>query len=408
MYFQVYIYKLLKNRVIVKKKNLIAAILVCGCVGQAFASEQVVTDCESGMLSVLLSPQDAKVTTKLTVSGEMDARDFRYLQDSFPVLDKLDIENVKISAYEGVKGTLLCTDLKTGEREDCSFNRLYPENELPEYCFQYPDKERQTAFTVILPKSIKSIGQRAFSWVTPLEVIIPDDIVVDSLGLGVFEYTDLDTIILPASVTAFEGQLFWQCRQLEYADLSKTQITFLPPLTFGDCKSLKKVLLPATLDSIAHQAFQIVGEWNLDTIVMCSPVPPKCASAPYSSFLGIDFVDKELVLEVPEGTLQAYADAGYGQWFTVKETENGTTTSIPVVEFVPDEVIVYPNPVEDILYIKSNEGLTKGFLMDNLGRKIGFISTLQSSINMADLPAGVYFLLLETENGVKKQKIFKK
>ena len=78
------------------------------------------------------------------------------------------------------------------------------------------------------------------------------------------------------------------------------------------------------------------------------------------------------------------------------------------MEFVPDEVIVYPNPVEDILYIKSNEGLTKGFLMDNLGRKIGFISTLQSSINMADLPAGVYFLLLETENGVKKQKIFKK
>ncbi len=389
-----------------KKKNLIAAILVYGCVGQGIASEQVVTECESGMLSVLLSSQNAKATTKLTVSGEMDARDFRYLQDSFPVLDMLDIENVKINSYEGTQGTFRCTNGRTLEREDCSFIQLHPENELPEFCFSDPNKVRQTTFTVVLPKSIKSIGRHAFAYVTPLEVILPDDILLDSIGANAFELTDLDTIILPASVNAINRQLFWNCRQLEYADLSQTQITFLPVLTFGDCNSMKKVLLPSTLDSIANQAFQLMGEYNLDTVVMYSSVPPKYASAPYNSFYITG--DKEIILEVPKGTLAAYADAGYGQWFTIKEMEN-QTTSVPVVEFAPDEVIAYPNPVEDILYIKSVEGLTaKGFLMDNLGRKIRFFSALPSSINMSGLPAGIYYIWLETENGIKKQKIFKK
>ncbi len=392
-----------------KKKNLIAAIFIFGCMAQAFASGQVITNCEAGMLSVLLKPEDAAVTMNLTISGEMDARDFRYLQDSFPVIRRLDIENVKIVSYQGKSGTLWCTDRKN-QREDCTLDRLYPEDELPEWAFSnWYNQDRIAIYCIILPKSLRSIGEQAFSNLVPLSLIMPDDITLDSIGMRAFSMTDLDTIVLPASVTSLGLHMFWKCDKLEYADFSETQITFLPQLTFGDCSSLKKVLLPATLDSISHQAFQIVGGCLLDTIVMYSPVPPKYpTTAPYTVPFMIDFGDKEVILEVPEGTQEAYINAGYGQWFAVVEMGK-ESTSISIAESFSGEIIIYPNPVEDILYIKLPEGsAAKGFLTDSSGRKTGIVSASKPSINMADYPAGLYFLQIETEKGITVQKIIKK
>jgi hypothetical protein len=88
------------------KKFFLTAIFVLGCMGQMVASERNITGCEPGKLSVLLNSTDAKTTTTLILSGEIDARDFRYLQDSFPVLNVLDIENVKIKSYDGRGGTI--------------------------------------------------------------------------------------------------------------------------------------------------------------------------------------------------------------------------------------------------------------------------------------------------------------
>jgi hypothetical protein len=260
---------------------------------------------------------------------------------------------------------------------------------------------------IILPTNIRSIGERAFSGISKLEFIIPEGCLLDSIGNNVFEYTELDSIVLPETITAIELQLFWQCAKLEYADLSKTQITFLPQLTFGDCDSLKKVLLPPTLDSISNQAFQLMQNHNnLDTLVIYAVNPPKYLKSS-TPFFG-DFTSREIILEVPKGSLQAYMAAGYDQWFTVKEMEDETPTSVASAESGKSEMIAYPNPVNDILYLQQPEGsFDKGYLIDNLGRIVKLISLSESSINVAMLPKGIYHVIYKTENGIMKQKIYK-
>ncbi|MGH1520162.1 T9SS type A sorting domain-containing protein [Chryseobacterium sp. JK1] len=69
---------------------------------------------------------------------------------------------------------------------------------------------------------------------------------------------------------------------------------------------------------------------------------------------------------------------------------------------------VYPNPVTDYIYIKNNTFSTYR-LMDETGKTLSSESLQEnSSINVKNLPAGIYYLLLQSDKEVKSIKVMKK
>ena len=69
---------------------------------------------------------------------------------------------------------------------------------------------------------------------------------------------------------------------------------------------------------------------------------------------------------------------------------------------------VYPNPATDYIYIKNNKFRTYQ-LIDETGKTLSSESLQEnSSINIKNLPAGIYYLLLQSDKEVKSIKVMKK
>jgi beta-glucanase (GH16 family) len=75
------------------------------------------------------------------------------------------------------------------------------------------------------------------------------------------------------------------------------------------------------------------------------------------------------------------------------------------------DIIVYPNPVENIINIKVPNHLlgTKGKIYSILGQEVSSFSLheIQSSIDVSNFKNGIYFLNVEMNNGFKTFKIIK-
>ena len=67
---------------------------------------------------------------------------------------------------------------------------------------------------------------------------------------------------------------------------------------------------------------------------------------------------------------------------------------------------IYPNPVKELLSIRTSESIKKVQILDTSGR-IMENALNSNSLQVADLKAGVYFLRVETYNGIKTVKFIK-
>ncbi len=77
---------------------------------------------------------------------------------------------------------------------------------------------------------------------------------------------------------------------------------------------------------------------------------------------------------------------------------------------------IYPNPANDMLYIKSASGITGEFkivLSNVIGQTLSMKETgsqngfLEASFNVSDLPAGIYFLTVSSHNTKEVLKVEK-
>lgn len=108
--------------------------------------------------------------------------------------------------------------------------------------------------TVILPSTIKSIGNNAFLGCTSLDSInLPNSII--NLGAGAFrDCKKLINIIIPESLSVIEGGTFAGCISLREVDLPNS-ITYIGNQAFSNCKSLQTLKLSNTLKTICDKAF---------------------------------------------------------------------------------------------------------------------------------------------------------
>lgn len=71
------------------------------------------------------------------------------------------------------------------------------------------------------------------------------------------------------------------------------------------------------------------------------------------------------------------------------------------------DINIYPNPVKDILYLKSKEKIVKAEIYDSAGRILSSVSLNGDSINVSELNKGNYMIKFSTKNQSGTQKFIK-
>jgi PKD repeat protein len=120
---------------------------------------------------------------------------------------------------------------------------------------------------------------------------------------------------------------------------------------------------------------------------------------------------------IPTGTALVSGTTYYASQ-TVNGCESPTRLSITMTEgnclgndsFDFNQIIVYPNPVSDILTISSTQELSSIEVIDLLGRTLfrKTNSNIETQIDMSSLPTATYLVQVKVDSQVKTYKIIKK
>lgn len=235
----------------------------------------------AGGLSTTLTTAEFTSVTNLTITGSIDARDFKCMRDGITKLAVLDISAAKIEAYSGNGGTSTSTT-------------SYLANEIPEFSFTNSSYNGKASLeSVILPISNKSISNNAFYGCTGLKSISISDS-VSSIGeyafyecsaLTIINFPDsltsikkyafkgctaLASLTIPCSVSSIEESAFWCCSGLTSViigdTITTTGNTSIGSYAFSGCYSLTNVIIGNSVTSIGSSAFYICNRLSSVTI----------------------------------------------------------------------------------------------------------------------------------------------
>ena len=108
--------------------------------------------------------------------------------------------------------------------------------------------------SITIPNSVTNIGIYAFSSCESLQSItIPNS--VTSIGDEAFSWCEsLQSVTIPNSVTGIGDKAFGGCKSLQSVTIPNS-VTSIGDKAFGGCKSLQSVIIPNSVTSIGDQAF---------------------------------------------------------------------------------------------------------------------------------------------------------
>jgi len=161
---------------------------------------------------------DLNTINNLTITGTIDARDFKTMRDEIAGLSIVDLRNASITAYSGTGGT------------SWSENLDYLANAIPLYAFtnKTSSEDRTTITSIIIPSSVTSIGAYAF-----------------------YRCGSLKSVTIPNSVTNIGYNAFQECKGLSMITLPNS-LTTIENMAFLDCKGLSKITIPNSVTSISN------------------------------------------------------------------------------------------------------------------------------------------------------------
>lgn len=272
----------------------------------ANAQSKLVTVSTPGTLSTYISSAEKTSITLLTISGNIDARDFVFLRDKMVHLSTLNLGNASIKAYTGKEGTYKNVD------------QAYTANSIPDYAFYDPSLYlyKSSLTSLVLPATLVSIGKQAFyfSWNLSGTITLPSSVTnigdfafygcysIDAFSTtktnprystsGGILYSKLaDTILicpnaktgilsLPASVKHIHESAFENCYNLSPFALP-TGLISIGKYGFANCSGISgNLILPGTLKRIEDGAFYAC--YNLTGTV---EIPASLTDIGYSCFL---------------------------------------------------------------------------------------------------------------------------
>ena len=121
---------------------------------------------------------------------------------------------------------------------------------IGDHAFSYCDSLSE----IVIPSSVTSIGDHAFSYCDSLsEIVIPSS--VTSIGDSAFSYCDsLSEIVIPSSVTSIGKDAFSWCNFLSEIVIPSS-VTSIGDSAFSYCDSLSEIVIPSSVTSIGKDAF---------------------------------------------------------------------------------------------------------------------------------------------------------
>jgi len=226
-----------------------------------------------GTLKNLLTSTELKTVTTLTLSGNIDARDFAFMRDKMSLLSVLDLTLVNIKAYSGNDGT------NTG------VNTAYQANEIPVYAFYNPllMTYKPGLTSIKFPVSIYKIGEYAFYYCSNLAstITIPAGLIKigDYAFYGCTSITAFSVVSSNPRYSSGNGVLFNKNQDSLFIFPSAKGNTYSIPSTvkyigksaFDNCYKVTSVNIPSSVTGIGSYAFSgcsgITGDLTLPSSV---------------------------------------------------------------------------------------------------------------------------------------------
>ena len=127
----------------------------------------------------------------------------------------------------------------------------------------------QNIESYIIPDSVTSIGDSAFWGCSSLSSIVIPDGVTSIRECAFSDCSSLSNIVIPDSVTSIGDSAFWGCSSLS-SIVIPDGVTSIRECAFSDCSSLSNIVIPDSVTSIGDSAFW--GCSSLSSIVIPSSV----------------------------------------------------------------------------------------------------------------------------------------
>ena len=303
------------------RQLLISFLLVASTLGATAQVSKTYYVSKPGTLISMMTEEEANSITHLTLTGKLNAEDFRHLRDEFPSLKVLDISNAEIKMYSG----------KAGTYPNGKFY-IYMANFVPAYAFSNVEK-------VILSEKIKNIEDAAFKGCDNLKIcqirkktapnLLPealaDSVTAIFVPLGssdayrfknrwenfaFIEGEPLEATIQVGAMGKLEDEIMkagLQPRDINFLtiegkldnadfkllrdympnlvslDISKTNATSIPDFTFSQKKYLLKIKLPHNLKTIGQRVFS-----NCGRLAGTLELPASVTAIEFGAFMGCD------------------------------------------------------------------------------------------------------------------------
>jgi hypothetical protein len=260
--------------------------------------------------------------------------------------------------------------------------------------------------SVTIPNSVITIGEGAFIDCPGLSVVnIPDG--VADIGLVVFKMcTGLTRIEVSAGNSAYsslDGVLYNKNQTTLIWYPSNTAgdsfaipdgVTNIGEYAFDECPGLISVTIPNSVTTISEYAFVMNSNLNEFFVSWMNPI-----SVSSWAFVGVSF--STFTLHIPVGTKGTYQAADV--WKNFNMVDDVITNTVNVES---QSVRIYPNPTDGEINISGENRICAVRIFDISGKQV--MGTKKTTFSIAHLPAGLYYVNVQTDKGMSTHKIIKR
>lgn len=231
-------------------KNTTSGIEETLTVSQSAKGKRVKVHVEkAGTLSDYIAESEKLNVEELEVSGNLGGKDIAFIREMAGTYNHANTEGKLV--YLDMTEANIVADGEYYLPNSSGKEYLPTENTIGERMFTSRGLQ-----TILLPKSVTSIDDRAFSSCHSLNKVVIYENSVKTIGMAAFEYcSSLADIVLPEGVTTIARSAFNGCSALKSIVLPEG-MTLIKKWTFADCSSLVDVTLPSTMTTLEYGAFE--------------------------------------------------------------------------------------------------------------------------------------------------------
>ena len=230
-------------------KNTTSGIEETLTISQSAKGKRVKVHVEKpGTLSDYIAESEKLHIEELEVSGNLGGKDIAFIREMAGTYNHANTEGKLV--YLNMTEANIVADGEYYLRTSSGKEYLPTENTIGEHMFSSRGLQ-----TILLPKSVISIDDQAFSSCRSLNKVVIYENSVKTIGMVAFEYcSSLADIVLPEGVTTIGREAFRSCSSLSHIDLPEG-VTTIGHGTFSGCEKLSNVTLPNSLTTIEDFAF---------------------------------------------------------------------------------------------------------------------------------------------------------